>query len=381
MIIEKVSRNYDLLQKTFHDDDYKIDKAKFRYICNENELKELFRGIDTTDWKIAREKFISNQADLGFNWSMQGGPIYLKDISLTYECGSDLADSLFKKKIKQGTLDENFPPNVKLIKDDTRIFFHMESFLQGFKEKTHNSKQYFFKTCSKNIFEISGNIYDYKKALENSENKKLASKPEEALGKQIQNDIKITLNLMYLMDMHNNRLGAKYKNVDFAGLSIDDMITDQKISLVSIELKKDNSITSISESISQAINYKLFSTQVYIAIPNFSYSSFHEKDRLDEFLGQCKANGIGVVSIEFQDNQVIHDSIDIVIAAREEKLCSTELLQKVLKNFDINYCPLCKKLVNESKNECGWSHPISEQCMRKEIEKLAEASIKPAGEP
>ena len=70
--------------------------------------------------------------------------------------------------------------------------------------------------------------------------------------------------------------------MDFAGFRIRDMLIHDDIDVIAIELKPENDHASISNAISQAINYKQFSTHTYIAAPKFDSHNFFEPRQVNQ---------------------------------------------------------------------------------------------------
>jgi hypothetical protein len=132
-------------------------------------------------------------------------------------------------------------------------------------------------------------------------------------------------------------------------------------------LKPSNQIASVSEAISQAINYKQTAHYTYIVIPNFNQDSFYNFDRFQSFVDLCTTNQVGIISVEMNvKTHEIKDFIEVVKAARTE-LEDPSDLRKLIQDSKWEACPLCNRIVvSENRNHCPWMVPKGEdvKCMK-----------------
>ncbi len=143
-----------------------------------------------------------------------------------------------------------------------------------------------------------------------------------------------------------------------------------------IELKPSNKIESISEAISQAVNYKERANKTYIAIPLFDPKSFYDIERYHNFILLCKENDLGIISIAIDfETHKIHD-VDIILQSPWRELSNLDTLNELLKIDLKSYCKLCQKIVcndeNERISDCGWAVPTGPEiysCMKLLFEK------------
>lgn len=129
-----------------------------------------------------------------------------------------------------------------------------------------------------------------------------------------------------------------------------------KFFMYSFEVKPANDIGSISQAISQAVNYRSRANYTYIVIPQMDYSSFHDNDRLVDLLAMCRANSIGALSVNV--NTDTHEILDVVEvqSAVDTGLDDSEWLADLVIESVFELCPLCRKIVNKNTRAlCGWS--------------------------
>ena len=138
--------------------------------------------------------------------------------------------------------------------------------------------------------------------------------------------------------------------------------------MYNFELKPDNKIESLSLAVSQAVNYKGRANYTYVVLPNISEVTFHDTERLSDFKIMCMENNIGLLSVEMEYDEA-KEIITVLDAEKTELLDYTDL-EDILLKYEYSYCPLCRRAVDYSKNNCGWKISEDEICMKEKLENL-----------
>ena len=370
--IENNSKN--LIELDSDKFDLKITLNEFNQISEKSDvLKKVCGDPHAIEWAVFKEKFIEYQKEFGFEWvpvQGYGGPIGLKSVELFEEIGSELALKLLREKVKGGnfmdTLAHNLPFLFRYISDKLNIL-----------EVTPAKEAFKYINLENEIFKFSvgRNSQKFIRATrEYSFKSKESRQHEVAFGELIIEKIKKLLYLDVLEHSQLDRDKGKYQNADFEGFKVYRGINSDDYHMYNFELKPSNNISSVSESISQAINYKEMANFTYIVIPNFDSNSFYNSDRYSDLFELCKSNQIGIISIEMDTNQHTVSDVSEVLPAQQTNLDENRSLKKMIEESEFDRCPLCHRIVTKGenkRNECGWKLTINDEvkCMKDIMEK------------
>lgn len=203
---------------------------------------------------------------------------------------------------------------------------------------------------------------------------------EYELGELMKSAVQACLDLKILAHTQDKRGKKVYMNEDFYGLKIiEDAFFGDIVKVVTIELKISNSVSDISNAVSQAVNYKDMSHMTYIAIPLFNAQSFYDEERYNSLINMCKYNGVGVLSVNLvpSGEKKFLEGIDPVTVELEPEIRNyadnTIDWRDKLKEHSIDYnetyrhCLLCKKFVQKvsdsvqkdsSWDRCAWQEDM-----------------------
>ncbi|PJZ57246.1 hypothetical protein [Leptospira barantonii] len=349
--------------------DYQISIKEYTACLSKEHLMKILIGKKSESWQSFKADLVSYLSKLGFEWKPsqgQGGPMKLTKVYLPRGIGTLLAKRIFDT-IQDGELGEAlsfiFPNMMNYLKNDPSIL-NLSAVREGFKDYVFNNSTYKFKRGKGNYFYKTKNEFVYY----GNENKQ----DEIGLGKLILPKLAECLSLE-VRDAQFDRGGGKLQNYDFVGYKIESDLNFDTLSVYTFELKASNSIDSITKAISQAINYKSFSNYSYIIIPMFDYELFHDKDRFETFKQLCSANEIGIISIEFNENNELKEVYEVTSPPRRELFEKTTAFE-ILENENLETCPLCKRIVSKTgRNNCSWLLAIDNdnQCMKLLMDKAA----------
>jgi hypothetical protein len=337
--------------------------------------KSLFEG-----WSDFKEQFIGHQKSMGFKWSPTkgfGGPIKFYEIELSEEIGYELAEKCMKEKVEKGDLKDLFFGHLDGNGFITRDTIENESVIrqdswnqlkEGFKSfHSQTYESYKFSAGRGYQFEKGKLFFEYTPAGSDASKKRISR--EFHFGEAIVKAVKAKLDLNFLEHTQNQSSSKKFENDDLRGLKILDAFTHQLTEIYNFELKPNNKVDSISQAISQAINYKRRSNFTYIVIPNFSESSFPDVDRLNFFKSMCENNQIGILSIEMNGKEELNESgmpkisdsdVILVLEAKKRNVEDTAQMIELMEAQKLEYCSLCKKIVCKENSpdsnfiSCGW---------------------------
>lgn len=338
---------------------------------DKNVCKVLSGGLTLSEWKGFKEKLISNLSQWGFEWKSlqgQGGPIALVNCAIPKEVGSDIAKKNFDL-MEEGDF-------YTVIKDELKALFDLfenenqidySAARDGFVEYKHNNKGYKFKRgrSSTSFYKsIADFVYGSEAKIQD----------EVLLGEKILPLLKAKLNIE-LEHTQEKRAAGKFQNIDFIGYKIENDLTFDRISIYAFELKASNKIASISEAISQAINYKAVSNYSYIIIPMFDEGIFIDDSRFKTYVQLCSTNNIGIVTILFNEKTNEPESVYEVLPAVYNEVIDKATILTFLKEHNYEVCPLCRKIVNkETRKGCDWlvsvgsNDKANDICMKKLME-------------
>lgn len=349
--------------------DYQISMKEYTACLSKEHLMKILIGKNSESWQSFKTDLVSYLSKLGFEWKPsqgQGGPMKLTKVFLPRGIGTLLAKKIFDT-IQEGELGEAlsfiFPNMMNYLKNDPSIL-NLSSVREGFKDYVFNNSTYKFKRGKGNYFYKTKNEFVYY----GNENKQ----DEIGLGGLILPKLAKCLSLE-VRHSQSDRGGGKLQNYDFVGYKIESDLNFDTLSIYTFELKASNSIDSITKAISQAINYKSFSNYSYIIIPMFDYELFHDKDRFETFKQLCNTNEIGIISIEFNENNELKEVYEVTSPPRRE-LFEKTMAFEILENENLETCPLCKRIVSKTgRSNCSWLLTIENdnQCMKLLMDKAA----------
>lgn len=330
------------------------------------DLAGLDKGDDVA-WARFKEKLVEAHGVLGFEWTRpvgQGGPLELSGMTFPPACGEELAKGLHECNVENEdilvVLRGEFPNVTELFEGLSSV--DIKPLRATFKSTTvGKTKAYRFLRGKGSVkFHLFGTQYQFP-------GKKQA---EKNLGCIIEPKIKAMLSLECLNHVQSTRRYGQYQNLDFEGFKINHGLDEDLFHLYSFELKANNTIASISQAISQAVNYQPFSNFTYIIIPNFSAESFFDEDRYFDLLRMCKENGLGVISVECSE-QAVEDVVEVLEAPLSEA-SSHEKLLDLIKDSNWEKCLVCRRVAHMSPDRigCGWKVTVDsdEVCMKKMME-------------
>ncbi|RHX78749.1 hypothetical protein EHQ05_08730 [Leptospira yasudae] len=353
--------------------DYQISMKEFAVCASKERLMKTLIGKNAESWQSFKTDLVSYLSKLGFEWKPsqgQGGPMKLTKIFLPRGIGTLLAKKIFDS-VQEGELGEALSfilPNMTSYLKNEPSILHLSAVRDGFKEYVFNNSTYKFKRGKGNYFYKTKNEFVYY----GSENKQ----DEIGLGELILPKLAKCLSLE-VRHSQLDRGGGKLQNYDFVGYKIESDLNFDTLSVYTFELKASNSIDSITKAISQAINYKSFSNYSYIVIPMFDYELFHDKDRFETFKQLCNTNEIGIISIEFDENNVVKEVYEVTSPPRRD-LYEKTIAFEILENEQLETCPLCKRIVSRTgRSNCSWLIAIDNdnRCMKDLMDKAVSKFI------
>jgi len=376
-MLDKVRKNVEMLNELEWLTGKSIVSRNVEQNLNERaEALEAISGLSnaenaTYDWEEFKTSFISKQEQMGFIWRItrgQGGPITLERVELSVKVGEALASKEFSGESSGGDFGELIDrqlSNLYSQASENDLILEFGEAREAFKEFTRNGMSFKFTRgrgsttyiCQKNEFKYTdgrgGNV-------------------EKRLGERISGQLKQYLELDLLDHSQVARAGKKYQNADFEGLRIQRHIEGDRFLMYSFELKRGNSIQSVSEAISQAVNYTEKSHFTYIIIPAFGQFSFHDPDRWRDFLEICRRNNIGAISVEFEAEGPGRFELNEVLTPVETRLVNSDRLFELVAKSKYELCPLCRRIVKEgTRADCGWkvkNQSGEEFCMKELIQ-------------
>lgn len=267
-IISAIEENAERLKRIDnHRHDRTITITEFKNI-NKDILQSMFNR-EIIDWSDFKRLFIDNQGSLGFRWSnSQGyaGPLKLEGIELQPQLGLELAGLLHKRELKQGdfitdVLKTFLPKLYEYIENENSLITYHDA-KEEFKIPDRESG-YGFK-FKQNSTRFERRLLEYKYISANGR------QHEIELGERIYQNLQEEFHIDFIYHTQLEREEQKYKNIDIEGIKIIRTESGDFFEHYAFELKAGNSIQSISESISQAINYKSCSNYAYIVIPTLT---------------------------------------------------------------------------------------------------------------
>ncbi len=338
-------------------------------------IKTLTGGELTTDWKSFKEKLCIELSNWGFDPTPspgRGGPIAISKVRLREDIGEEIAKAIFSRDsgdfIK--VLEEQLSVLYKLFENATSNINYSDA-QKGFTAYTKRNKSFKFKPGRGTDFtkKITEFVYG-------TENKK---QDEISLGEKILPLLRGRFDGIKIDHTQASRKAGKYQNIDFIGYQIEKGISEDRIDIYAFELKASNKITSVSEAISQAINYKASSNYSYIIIPMFDEEHF-DKERFKTYVQLCSNNGIGIITILFDEDDsksITPISVDEVLPACFDDIQDKTFVLSFIEQQSREMCPLCKRIVekNDVRKGCGWSVTIGtdesgdSKCMKQIMEK------------
>lgn len=371
--IELVERNVGYLKQLDWDKpDHKITMTEFTESLKTPEALYELTGVNSLkNWQEFKHVFIAKQMTLGFIWAVtrgQGGPISLSSVELSSALGEELARGAFSSGIQEGDFYED------VVATQMPVFWSylgesdvvdLSSAREGFKEPSHKNTGYKFKPGrGSTTFQLAIEEYCYKGSESRTK--------ERELGELIKEEVKSICGLTEIDDTQLNRLHGKYLNADFEGFRIRKDVEGDSCFMYCFELKAGNSIKSISEAISQASNYKGKSHFSYIIIPLFDQYSFHDEERFNDLVEMCRANGVGILSVDMNPDTHEVKRVTEVLPAKKLDLIDATWLLRLVSNFKWLRCPLCRNIVDNERTNCGWLLELNEEkteCMKILMEK------------
>ena len=348
-----IEENSDIL---FAIDNHKHDRTitvtEFKVITSDQK-KQIFDGKDIADWTEFKKQFIDRQGEIGFIWSNSqgyGGPLRLEHINLPAELGSELAKKLHDDNVQSGNfkdvLTKYLPKLHKFIDEDTDLLKYAEA-KEEFKIPDEKSGLGF--KFKQNSLQFERKQLEYKFISDNGRHH------ETDLGEVITPYLKEMFQFDFINHTQSEREEKKYKNIDIEGIKIFHTESEDLFDHYSFELKASNSIPSISESISQAINYKSYSNYTFIVIPNFDYENFYDEYRLREYIEMCRQNRVGIISVSMKGN--IYQELNTILESpKSERMDHSRVISlSQKKEFLFEKCHLCGKIVTKDhRQNCGW---------------------------
>ena len=366
-----------LLEFDSHKQDRRITITEFN-MAKEKKINKI-DGKQIDDWKEYKLLFKDYQETIGFEWrESQGhsGPIKLETIRLNAELGTELASKYHKEEIKSGNFYEilktNLPTLFEYLKNDIDLLkfkdakeeFKVPDGISGFGFK--------FKP---NSHKFERKLLEYKFQSENK------GRHETELGNILIPSLKEELELDFIYHTQEEREGQKFKNIDIEGIKIVKTESEDHFNIYAFELKASNSIPSVSEAISQAINYKACSNYAYIIVPNFDFENFYDEIRLREYIEMCRQNELGIISVVMKGNTL--SELNIILEAPKTELSDFSRIISLSQKKEFNYekCHLCGKIVDKDyRKECGWQVSLEDEdgshCMKLIQQEQAEMFIK-----
>lgn len=286
------------------------------------------------------------------------------------EVGIELAEHAKTAGYEGGSFDELLEEKLKslyLYMDlgENRETIEYSKARKSFQKKLKKgNKSYKFHRGRGNRYYLAVDRYEFKPG-------------EKKLGKEVKKWLLRELELKKLEDTQVNRTGLKFENADFEGYKIQRHPEGDRFLMYSFELKKKNHVDSVSEAISQAVNYRARSHFTFIIIPFFDQYSFHDPDRFEHFMKMCRENELGVISIDLDIDEKPHKikGLNIVAQAPETPLDDPQRLDVLVRDSGWEVCPLCRHIVRtEDRGEhCGWMAPKSNgqmECMKTLMERM-----------
>ncbi|MDT0501329.1 MULTISPECIES: hypothetical protein [unclassified Halomonas] len=359
MTIEKIEAcSAIMLEKGWATDQSTISPSMLKDLSEEEATTLAGKKMTLPlDWRKFKSSFVESQAELGFEWNAgqgHGGPLELNEVRFPEAVGVELATGLMKRKITTGTLAKavsDILPKTQEFVEKSGAQLELGDLRKGFKDHDASGYSYRFSPGrGSRRFTLSLDIYKYQGGSRSSR------KREEEFGEAIEEHVKSLFDLDEKDHAQRKRKGRRYENADIVGFRISRRMEGDKFIMYSFEVKPANDIGSISQAISQAVNYRSRANYTYIVIPQMDYSSFHDNDRLADLLSMCRDNAIGALSVNMDTDT--HEVLDVVEvqSAIDTGLDDTEWLSSLVDASDFEHCPLCRKVVNKNtRTYCGWS--------------------------
>lgn len=342
--------------------DYKLTSKEFeKFKTDQFILKSLIGELPKElTWEAFKELFMPQQLSFGLRWvrtTGQFGTLSLESVVIPPEIGEEIATMLITEKSKKTkgyfneTLEVFLPELTKYLNspgfDKKRLDISLAK--NKFSEKTIDNRRFKFPNRSL-YFEIGIEQYTYV-----TKNKRSA---EFDLGEEILDLIENKLKLDSVKHKQEKRKYGIHQNADFEGYRIIRGLKGDDIEIINIELKPSNRIESVSEAISQAVNYKERANRTFIALPLFDPKSFYDIDRYHNFISLCKENDLGIISINIDVETHKIQDVDIILQAPKRELTNFSTLNDLLQIDDKGFCKLCQKIVSNEYNlrvsDCGW---------------------------
>lgn len=381
-IVEVIAKTLKLIDK--HGTDYRITKTEFDLVKEDKHAMKILLGksLNTISWDNFKFHFIEYQNSLGFEWSKsrgQFGTLTLDKVVLQPEIGEDLAKELMEKKIKKGDFNEYLDKYLPELKS----YLDLYNFDSGLYDRTRAKISFSDTAINNQRYKFTTRSYTFELGIEQYQFQGNSKKPEVELGESIDKSgkLKNILNIEFLLHQQEKRKYKKYQNVDFEGYRILRKVSGDEIEVINIELKPANKIESVSDAISQAINYKESANRTYIMIPLFVPRSFYDPDRFQNFVKLCEENELGIISINIDPESHEIQGLDIILEAPKREIVKYDRANKLLKENGKEYCPLCRRIVssNQERIRCGWNIPLNDKnlCMKEHFEKFLTKTINP----
>ena len=381
-IVEVIAKTLKLIDK--HGTDYRITKTEFDLVKEDKHAMKILLGksLNTISWDNFKFHFIEYQNSLGFEWSKsrgQFGTLTLDKVVLQPEIGEDLAKELMEKKIKKGDFNEYLDKYLPELKS----YLDLYNFDSGLYDRTRAKISFSDTAINNQRYKFTTRSYTFELGIEQYQFQENSKKPEVELGESIDKSgkLKNILNIEFLLHQQEKRKYKKYQNVDFEGYRILRKVSGDEIEVINIELKPANKIESVSDAISQAINYKESANRTYIMIPLFVPRSFYDPDRFQNFVKLCEENELGIISINIDPESHEIQGLDIILEAPKREIVKYDRANKLLKENGKEYCPLCRRIVssNQERIRCGWNIPLNDKnlCMKEHFEKFLTKTINP----
>jgi len=374
-IIQSFNENIRNLQRIDTDDDAPvISKSEFEVVSADLDLIEALCGRRTSNWKTFKENFCEYQRlEYGCYWKPgpgRGGPLNLQEVNVPGRVGEAIAAIMLRGNVAEGRFDRILEEQLQdlfiYIQDVSIITFQDAKNL--FKSYSLNNRSYRFSVGNTQAFRAAINIVEVEYPN--------TSDHEERFGQALLPKIKKRLDLDYLEHTQRVRGASRYQNIDFQGLRIVERFDGSSISTYALELKRTNKIEDISQAIAQAINYSSNADFAYIVIPCFDPTSFHDADRHMELVSVCRANQIGVLSVDLDTGKEPYEVLDVqvVLAAPKGETRDIQPWQDIFANSGREHCPLCRRFVEtNTRAGCGWLAVTSDDaeatCMKELLER------------
>ena len=356
--------------------DRTVTKKEFESMLQSKDAEKICKALTgkakTGDWQAFKKDFLDYQKKNGLTWTPktgQGGPISLDKVVIPEDVGTDLAKALRKKNVKEGRFDDELKNYLKelyayLQNDSTSV--DSDEARRTFKEYEDQGQSYKFSPGRSSVaFTWSQKEYTYKA--------KRSSHTEYEFGELILEKLKEGLKLDLLIHAQSERAAGKYRNIDFVGFKINRTLEKDEFQMFSFELKPKNSIESISQAVSQAVNYRYLSNFTYIVIPFFDTNNFYDSERFQGLIDMCKLSKLGAISVTLDhDTHELIETVEVLPAPRTE-IEDYDKLSDLIKDSEWEMCPLCKKAVKEQRERCGWMVKTSDDnddksCMKELME-------------